>query len=290
MSIPVQRHPAATRRPATLRASGAGLSAGLCAVLVAAALAGCGGGGGGSVPAGGNAGGAPVTPDAAALAAEIARTFPPVPDRPFEVAYACERLNSRLLYFFYLHRDGSFHVDLELDNHQEVRFGGSYTYAGGALRLVALNNPVLPLDETTTRLVMRLGLVGGFETPSMRCVAMGHGENDPGEAHRQYRCPSIRVGAASDEENALEFVHAAVPFDLPVAGSVFRQRDVWVTGASQPNVTRGYGIYRRVGDRFYADFAGSFDDHDLIRGQFGAGDQTVTVDQLEPQAGPCTLR
>lgn len=273
---PASRHP----RWLTLR---------LGPALLAGLLAACGGGGGGGGgDASGNAGGGPT---AGTLADEIARTFPHVPDQPFEVSYACQRSNSALLYFFYLWRDGSFHVDVELDNHDEVRFGGTYTYAGGAIRLQALSNPVLPLDETTTTLVMRLGLVGGFDTPTMRCVAMGHGENPPAtEGYRAFGCPTVRMGPASDEENAFEFVHNAVPFDLPVAGSIFRQRDTYVSGNNQPLVRRGYGIYRRVGDRFYADFAGAFDDHDPISGRFATGDTAITVDQLPQGASPCPRR
>lgn len=270
---PASRHP----RWLTLR---------LGPALLAGLLAACGGGGGGD--AGGNAGGGPT---AGTLADEIARTLPHVGDQPFEVSYACQRSNSALLYFFYLQRDGNFHVDLELDNGDELRFSGRYTYTGGAIRLQALNNPVLPLDETTTSLVVRLGLVGGFDTPTMRCVAMGHGENSPAtEGYRAYGCPTVRMGPASDEENAFEFVHNAVPFDLPVAGSIFRQRDTYVSGNNQPLVRRGYGIYRRVGDRFYADFAGAFDDHDPISGRFATGDTAITVDQLPQGASPCPRR
>jgi hypothetical protein len=254
----------------------------------ACTLAACGGGGAG----GGTAAPAPAAaPAPVNLQAEIDQLFPFVPNQPFEVAFACGRTNSRLIYHFAFRTDSTFQVFIELDNFQQVDFAGMYTYANGAIRMVALNNPVLPLDETTTRIVPHLGLVGEFETPSMRCGAVGHGHNDPAlENFRSYDCPLINIAAASDEDNAFEFTHSANPFNIVVRGGTFRQRDINVSATTQPNVTRGYGIFRRVGDTFYADYGAQFADFNLLKGRFLNGEQQLSVDQLQPSAGACNRR
>ena len=74
---------------------------------------------------------------------------------------------------------------------------------------------------------------------------------------------------------------------------------------------RGFGIYRQVGDRFFAnfqlaqefaDFAQGayclfnsilgcpFQDHNLISGQVLNNGQQILVDQLAPEEGACGLR
>lgn len=253
------------------------------AAVLTLCLCACGGGGDG--------GGAPAAPNAAALQAEIDRQFPFTPDQPLDVTFICSRNNSRLTYFFDFDTDLRFNVYIELDNHQQVTFAGTYTHNNGAIRMLALNNPILPLDETSTRLVPHLGLVGEFETPTMRCGAVGHGYNDPArESFKSYDCPIINAGAASDEDNAFEFTHSANPFGMVWRGSTFRQRDVNVHLASNPTVWRGYGIYRRVGNSFYADYGAQFPDFNLLKGSFAGNDQQLSVDQLQPSAGPCTRR
>ncbi len=254
------------------------------AAALAVALAACGGGGDD-----GNA--QPNNGGAATLQAEIDRLFPFVPDQPLDVTYVCTRSNSSRTYYFDLDPDGRFTVFFETDTYQQVGFEGRYTHAGGRLRLVALNNNVLPLDETSTRLVPHLGMVGEFETANMYCGAVSHGYNAAAaDAFRSYDCPLIHVGAASDEDNAFEFNDASSPFAYTFRGGIFRQRDVHVNGTTSPNVWRGYGIFRRVGDTFYADFGNQFPDHNLLKGRFLAGDAQLSVDQLEPAAGACNRR
>jgi len=254
----------------------------LCLLVGLAACGGGGDGGGG----GGGGGGA-----AATLQAEIDRLFPFTPNQPFDVTMVCGRTNSQLTYYFDFDANGVFNVYIRLDNGQEVSFGGTYTYANGAIRMVALNNPILPLDETSTRIVAHLGMVGEMDTPSMRCGAIGHGYNPPAtESFRSYDCPLINIAAASDEDNSIEFVHGVLPLNILVLGGIFRQRDINIIGTTNPNVTRGQGIYRRVGDTFYADFGGQFPDYNLLKGSFAANDQQLSVEQLQPGAGPCTRR
>jgi hypothetical protein len=255
-------------------------------------FAACGGGGdGGGTPAAGAAPAPAPAAGAVTLQAEVDHLFPFTPDQPLDITYACGRSNSQLTYYFAFHPDLTFTVLIELDNHQQVSFAGTYTHAGGAIHLQALNNPVLPLDETTTQIVPHLGLVGEFRTPAMYCGAVGHGYNDPVmESFKSYDCPLIHLGAASDEDNAFEFTHSANPFGVVVRGGTFRQRDVNVHGTTQPNVTRGYGIFRRAGDTFYADYGGQFPDFNLLKGTFSNGDQQISVDQLEPASGVCNRR
>lgn len=253
----------------------------LTTAAFAALLAACSGGGDDAA-----AGGA-----AADLQAEIDARFPYVANRPVDVTYVCGRSNSRLTYYFDLAPDGSFTVFFETDTYRQVSFSGRYTHANGVLRLVALDNDILPLDESSTRLVPHLGLLGEFHTPTMSCGAVAHGYNDPARAGwKAYDCPLIRRAAASDEDNAIEFDDASSPFPFTFFGGIFRQRDVQVAGSPNPNVWRGWGIYRRDGDTFYADFGNQFPDHNLLKGQFRNGDAQLVVDQLEPTAGACRRR
>jgi hypothetical protein len=254
------------------------------AALLSGMLVACGGGGEGI---GGNNG--PPSPQA--LQAEINQLFPFTPNQPFTVTFSCARTNSRLTYYFDFDANGTFAVYIELDNYQQVSFDGTYSYAGGAIRMVANPNNILMLDETTTRIVPHLGLVGEFETPNMQCGGFGHAYNDVAtDTFKSYNCPIINVGAASEEDNAFEFVHSANPFGITVRGSVFRQRDIIIYQANNNAVTRGYGMFRRVGSTFYADFGGRFGDYNLLKGTFANGDQQLTVEQLHPEAGACTRR
>jgi len=255
--------------------------------LLAAALGvgGCGGGGGDAGVAGGNA---------QALQAEINQLFPFTPNQPFDVTFICGRSNSQLTYYFDFDSNQTFNVYITLDTGQDVSFSGTYTYANGAIRMLSPNNPILPLDETSTQIVAHMGMVGEFTTPAMYCAAQGHGYNAPAaDTFKSYGCPAINVGPASYEENAFEFVHSAIPFSFPVRGSIFRQRDVTPTPFGVPDqaiITRGYGIYRRVGDTFYADFGNQFGDHNLLKGSFANGDMQVSVQQLSPGSGACNRR
>jgi len=251
------------------------------ALVLSALLAACGGGadGGGSAGGGG------------ALQAEIDRLFPYTPNQPLDVLFQCGRSNSRLTYYIGLSPNMSFVAFFETDTFQQVSFTGSYTHANGAIRLVSDPNPALMLDETTTRITPHLGLAADFETPLMRCGAVAHGYNDPATTgFKSYGCPLINRGPQSAEDNAFEFDDSSSPFGVVFRGGIFRQRDVDVFLAGGPTIWRGYGIYRRLGNTFYADFGSQFPDHNLLKGSFGAGDQQMSVEQLEPAAGPCNRR
>ena len=254
----------------------------LLALVFSALLAACGGGGDGGGGGGGTGG---------ALQAEIGRLFPYTPNQPLDVLYQCARSNSRLTYYFGLSPDGSFIAFFETDTYQQISFTGTYTHTNGAIRLVSNPNPALMLDETTTRITLHLGLAADFETPLMRCGAVAHGYNDPATTgFKSFGCPLINRGPQSAEDNAFEFDDASSPFNVQFRGGIFRQRDVEVYLAGNATIWRGYGIYRRVDNTFYADFGSQFPDHNLLKGSFGAGDQQMSVEQLEPAAGPCNRR
>ena len=249
-----------------------------CVALMSA----CGGGGGAGPGPGGNA---------AALQEEIDSVFPYTPNQPLDVLFQCARANSQLTYYFGFSPNGTLDVFFETDTRQQVSFSGTYTHANGSIRMVALNNNILPLDETTTRLVPHLGIVGELYTANMACGAVAHGYNDPAlDTFKSYRCPAINIGAASYEENFFEFADSSSPFNIVFRGGIFRHREVSVQGSPNPVIHRGVGIFRRAGNTFYADFGNQFADHNLLKGSFLANDQQLQVDQLQPQAGPCTRR
>ncbi len=259
----------------------------LLAIIVAACLAACGGGGGDSGPVGG---GNANTHPSQSLPDEINSLFAFTPNQPIDVTYVCGRSNSQLTYYFDFKTDLTFDVYFTTDTHQDVTFSGTYTYQNDVIHITS-QSFILPLDETTMSITPRMGLVGLFETQNMACAAYGHGYNDQNaNVSASYGCPYINIGPASRDVNAIEFVHHAIPFSLAVDGSIFRQKDVEVSSSMNPIITRGYGIYRRSGDVFYADFGNQFNDHNLLKGSFSNSDQQITVDQLEPSAGPCNRR
>ena len=137
----------------------------------------------------------------------------------------------------------------------------------------------------------QLGLVYQFTTPNMQCIAYGHDDDDvSGDNASAYLCPEFSEGPASSQDNAFEFVHRAFPFDLPVPGSTFRQRNRYVQFNDQPLIARGYGIYRRAGDNFYAYFGDQFDDFQIVSGSFLNNGQQIMLDQLPAGGNQCNAR
>ena len=260
---------------------------GVTAMVLIGGLAACGGGGDGGAAAGNGAGPGPGTTVAPDLQAEINQRFPYVADQPIDVTFFCRRVNSKLDYYFKFELNWRFTVFFETDNYQQFSFFGGYSHANGALRMVADPNNILALDETSTRITSRLGILAEFETPGMRCGAVGHGYNDAStETYKSYDCPHISPTGLTLEDNAIEFTYSAAPFNGYFYGSTFRQREV----GGVPLITRGYGIHRRVGNTFYADFWNAFADVNLLKGTFLNGDSQISVEQLKPEVGPCNRR
>lgn len=242
--------------------------------------------------------------------------FPFTPNQPIGVIFQCQRIDSNLTWTFAFARNESLTVAFTTDTNQDFAFQGQYQYENDTIRIQMPPGADQPfpngLDESTTLIYPAFGIVAGFTTDTMACIAIGHDENSqPPEPTStvHYSCPTIRVQAVSDESNGFDFVHAAVPFSQPVPGSVFRQRDIYIGDNSNPNITRAYGIYRRDGDMIYATFripadfttavAAStdlpvtpvdlpFDDVNVLQGTFASDDLELYFDDLEPGAGPCT--
>lgn len=253
-------------------------------VVTMVLLAGCGGGGGGN--GGGDNGDA-------ALLAELERIFPFTPNQPFDVVFQCTR-GTLLVYTLDFRSDASFEITITTDTGDNVGpQPGTYTYQNDQLHLVSNAAPfiLIGLDELSTSITPAFGLVARFQTANMLCVAIGHGENIPEFVDTvHYNCPSINIQAVSFDVNAIEFVHRARPYDLPVPGSAFRARDRFITPNPNAIIARGYGLYRRVGDAFYIVFPrGSFDDNDVLSGRFKSGNMQISVDQLEPERGDCSV-
>ena len=257
----------------------------------------------------------PLTAEQVLEAAEKQFSF--TPNQNFEALYLCARANSQLAWYFLFNPDGSFDVMFTTDTHENFSFKGAYTYTNDVINLQMDGGPTMPfpngLDESSLLIMPQWGLVAAFATESMACVCQGHNLNEQAapKANANYDCPNINFQAASDEDNAIELVHRAVPFEFPVLGSIFRQRDVYVNGLTNPLITRGYGIYRQDGNKFYAtfripkdfaDFAKGklpydlsfiqepFEDYNVLSGTISNNGQELTVDQLDPGAGPCRLR
>lgn len=258
----------------------------LALVSIFLSLFGCGGGGGGA--GGGNNGAA----NQQNLLDQINRQFPFVANQPFDVIFACQRINSNLIYTFDFNSNGTFDLYSTLDTGQSLMVSGTYNYQADELHMQSQNN-FLPLDERSTNIESQFGMVYRFQTNRMDCIAIGHRYNDQAREFSttvHYTCPNINIQAVSYDNNAIEFAHQNMLFNLTVPGSAFRQRDRNISGTTQPNILRGYGIYRRAGDSFYVYFNNQFNDVNILTGSFSNGDLAISVDQLEPASGNCNLR
>lgn len=253
----------------------------------------------------------------AELMEKIDQAFPFQPNQNFAALYLCGRLNSNLDWYFAFQENGTFETLFTTDTGQDFAFPGTYTYTNDQINLQMQGGPTSPfpngLDETSEVIMPQFGLVAAFSTPEMICACVGHDQNTqaPPRVNANYDCPIINIQAATEEDNAIELVHRAVPFEFPVSGSIFRQQDTYISGQTNPNIRRGYGIYRQQGATFYAtfriakdfvDFAGDqlpvavgpvqtpFEDANILSGTISANGREVTVDQLMPESGPCILR
>lgn len=228
-----------------------------------------------------------------ALLAQIEQLFPFTPNQTFDVIYSCARLGSVLEYIFDLRNDGTFELTITTNVGQDVSQAGTYTYQNNEIRLqtgAPAGAILFNLDETTTQIVVAFGLAAAFQTPSMVCGAIGHRENAVEfNSIVHYDCPNINIEAVSFDVNAIEFVLQTIPFNRLVPGSAFRARDRFVSGNPQAIIRRGNGLYRRAGDDFYIFFApGTFDDNNVLSGEFRNLNMQISVDQLEPNRGDCS--
>jgi hypothetical protein len=238
---------------------------------------------------GGGNGNANTPANQQALIDEINNRFPYDPNQPLDQLFICTITGSVLIWYLDFHSNSGIDLYTTLDTGQNVfRTGGSYTHQNNTLA-ISMVNDVVNLNETSNQISVNMGMITSFTTSVLDCETYGHRYN-AGEfssvAH--YQCPISNIQAVSDDENAVEFVHSAVPFSFAVSGSSFRQRDRNVAGMVNPLIQRGFGIYRRDGNRMYAYFArNQFDDFAYLSGDFGNADSTLTLDQTVVAGAAC---
>lgn len=254
-------------------------------------------------------------PTEQAIRQEVDKRFPFTANQPFTATYICGRRNSNLVWHFRFRNTGQIQVLFTTDTYDDYSFDGSYTYQNDQLRLRMPGGPTMPfpqgLDETSRVIMPQFGLIGGFSTDNMVCICEGHELNNqcPPVNIAHYNCPEINIQAATYEDNAVEFLLQSLPFGQFVNGSIFRQQDTYIAGQSNPVIRRGYGIYRQDGSNFWAtfsllddfiQFAGNqlpftlpagrpFQDYNWLSGNFQQNGREISIEQLSPDSGPCSL-
>jgi len=253
-------------------------------IEITVGLTACGGGGGGGGGGGSN------TPDSQqALIDEINNRFPYVANQPLDQLFICAITGSVLTWYLNFFSNGGIDLYTTLDTGDDlVRTGGSYTHLNDTLT-ISMVNDVVNLDETSNQISINMGMITSFTSAVLDCETYGHRYNATEfSSVVHFQCPISNIQAVSDDTNAVEFVHMAVPFSFAVAGSSFRQRDRNVSGSSNPLILRGYGIYRRDGNRMYSYFArNQFDDFTYLSGDFGNSNSSLTLDQAVVAESAC---
>lgn len=206
------------------------------------------------------------------------------PNTPMNVYFGCVISGSQLLYQMQLTTDGAFVIASQLDTGDIAYATGRYTYESDVITLRTDPNNFVFLDEQTTSITPQLGIVYQFETQVMRCVANGHEEDDPETRVGQYYiCPEFSEGSASTQVNAFEF-------DISLPGSIFRDRNRNIRERGQPNILRGNGIYRRIGNQYVGYFGNQFDDYNVVTGTFEDGNAIVQINELPDGYDHCNYR
>ena len=152
---------------------------------------------------------------------------------------------------------------------------GTYRVNGDGWLIEAVS---VGFSESTTLIEAKLGMVGRFTTPTLSCHAIGWDIDRP--LSGRYQCPPIKyIEGSSYEDNLFEFG----PY-----GDVFRSnRTELIAGRGDTLYNRTHGIYRLYEDRVYMYFGDSSIERELS-GNFTES-AWIVVDQLEPEAGQCTL-
>ena len=215
---------------------------------------------------------------------QVNAQFPFAPNTPMSVHFLCLLTSSSLEYELHLRDDLSFTIAARLDTGDVAAASGTYSYRNDVISLRSNPNNFISLDEQSTSITPALGIVYAFATQVMRCVAVGHEHDDPSTiVGEQYMCPELSEGPVSSQVNAFEF-------DVAFPGSIFRHRNRWVLDRDQPFIQRGYGIYRRIGRRYYGYFGSQFDDYNVVTGAFSNGNDVVQIDQLPDGFSECRRR
>ncbi len=250
-------------------------------LIVSSTFIACGGGGDDSA-------GNPNPQQSVALTEEVNNTFPFSASDPLKVFFSCQRRGSSLAFDFDFKGDGTFDVRFVDTTPADILLPGTYQYTNSTITIDPINT-LTSFPEKSRDIETFMGMIVAFETfiddplanPNqieMQCVAVGHRYGDPGlESWRHYGTCDAQTFNTLTYDNAFEFTaHSSVHTTFEVPGGVFRHRE-WL---GQQNILQGWGIYRRVGNTYYAYFGNQFDDENLFKGEFSNGDQQISVPQI----------
>ncbi len=160
---------------------------------------------------------------------------------------------------------------VELDGGGEA-YSGTYRVSG---RSVSLSLPEIGFAEQGAAEVYKT-LILTFETPSVGCKLTGH---EVGPAVEGYaKCPPIRgdISGGGYEQNAFEFY---------ADRGVKRRRWLEYTVTSSTRYAEFFGAYLIEGGQLYMIF-GDMEDERILTAEIHA-DQSFSVNELQPTAGPC---
>lgn len=151
---------------------------------------------------------------------------------------------------------------------------GQYTFSGQAIRVQV---PSIGFDQTSRAVEIRLGMLLGFVTDSLRCGLISH---DQGETLQGYAtCPNINyLPGVGYQRNAFDF--------HPDRSVKWRQWDEF-TATSNTTYSEYPGTYLLQGDRISMAFVLKDKEH-YLTGTVTGND--MLIEQLEPQRGACTAR
>lgn len=186
---------------------------------------------------------------------------------PFEQLFYCTDGDSA--YNLYLLPDGTLQARAE---EPTLVWSGTYSLNGTE---VTVNVADVSFRETSLFSEVALGFLVAFRTPSLFCHAIGHARGEP--LVGQFRCPAIRhIPDVSYQDNA---------FELYPNRMVKRRRWNELVAASDTLYREIYGIYYVEGNRLYMAF-GDNDEDRFLSGTVLDGNG-FTLDELEPERGPC---
>ena len=143
---------------------------------------------------------------------------------------------------------------------------------------ISLDIPLLKFKETSNTEEWGKDLLLTFSTPQLFCHSTAHKKGPAVNAYA--KCPTIRViPSLSYEENAFEFF----------PNHMVKWRS-WKEILKVPDTlySEHFGIYLIEGKKFFLFFGDKKDDRLLTGTILNSGEQ-ITIDQLEPQKGPCQI-
>lgn len=155
----------------------------------------------------------------------------------------------------------------------EQIFQGNYEYDG---KTVKLNIPSIGYSDSSLGIEIQKNFLIAFVTPLLKCHIIGHNNGPAVEAYA--KCPSIKyIPSVSYEKNAFEFS----------ANHMVKRRQ-WKELVSIPDTiySESYGIYYIEGNKLYMAF-GDRKDENYLSGDIAADGNSFTINELEPNRGPC---